>query len=133
MGKRYVRLAVSLGCLIAAAAVLFWPALEDAIFPLPERYRSAHPASTVPPIMSLAEDSVFNVGSAEELDKFPNIGVVLSSRIVEYREIWGPYRIPEDLMQVKGIGPKTVTGIMEVLEESLVPLHTPQPVHWKQK
>ena len=131
MGKQRVRQVVGVLCLIAASCGLLWPLVRDFIAGLPVHYASAHPASTVPPIMSFAEDSVFNVGSAEELDQFPNIGVVLSNRMVEYRELWGPYRIPDDLAQVKGIGAKTVAGIMEVLEEPLVPMITPQPVHWK--
>ena len=87
----------------------------------PDRYESIYPFGELEPMMSLAEDSIFNVGTAKELDKLPNIGVVLSNRIIEYREIWGNYRIPEDLVLVKGIGKKTLDGMMEMLDEELVP------------
>ena len=100
-----------------AATVL----LLRAIPPRPETFESAHSLGELPPIMCFAEDSVFNVGSAKELDAFPNIGEVLSQRIIDYREIWGDYRIPEDLTLVKGIGEKRMNGMMAVLEEELVP------------
>ena len=95
--------------------------LEKAIPPRPETYAAVHSLGELPPIMCFAPDSVYNVGSAEELDAFPDIGEVLSLRIIDYRAIWGDYRIPEDLTLVKGIGEKRMNGMMAVLEEELVP------------
>ena len=95
--------------------------LLRAIPPRTETFESAHSFGELPPIMCFTKDSVFNVGSAKELDAFPNIGEVLSQRIIDYREIWGDYRIPEDLTLVKGIGEKRMNGMMAVLEEELVP------------
>ncbi len=73
--------------------------------------------------MGFASDSVFNTGSAKELDAFPGIGKVLSQRIVEGRDILGDYRLTTDLLLVKGIGPKTLAGILEALNEPLVPVN----------
>ena len=42
-----------------------------------------------------------------ELKKLKRIGPVLAQRIVEYREKYGSFETPEDIMKVKGIGPKT--------------------------
>ena len=42
-----------------------------------------------------------------ELTQLKRIGPKLSQRIVEYREKHGPFEGPGDIMQVKGIGPKT--------------------------
>jgi competence protein ComEA len=48
-----------------------------------------------------------NQASQAELTELKGIGPVLSQRIVEYREEYGPFQSPEDIMDVKGIGPKT--------------------------
>jgi competence protein ComEA len=54
-----------------------------------------------------AEKININKASAVELTQLTRIGPKLSERIVEYREKHGPFERPEDIMQVKGIGPKT--------------------------
>lgn len=54
-----------------------------------------------------AEKININKASATELTQLKRIGPKLSERIVEYREKHGPFERPEDIMQVKGIGPKT--------------------------
>ena len=47
-----------------------------------------------------------NQASASELIQLKGIGPKLAERIVQYREEHGPFRVPEDIMKVKGIGPK---------------------------
>lgn len=47
-----------------------------------------------------------NTASSAELQAIPGIGPVLAERIVTHRGR-GPFRRPEDLMAVRGIGPKT--------------------------
>jgi len=54
-----------------------------------------------------AEKININKASATELTQLKRIGPKLSQRIVEYREKHGPFERPGDIMQVKGIGPKT--------------------------
>ncbi len=54
-----------------------------------------------------AEKININKASAVELTQLKRIGPKLSERIVEYREKHGPFERPEDIMQVRGIGPKT--------------------------
>ena len=48
-----------------------------------------------------------NKASAVELRQLKRIGPKISQRIVEYREKHGPFETPEDIIKVKGIGPKT--------------------------
>ena len=87
-----------------------------------DRYQSVHAPSTVPPMMGFSADSIMNTGDAKALEIFPGVGEVISQRMVEMREPLGGYRIPEDLLLVKGIGPKTMEKIMNALEEPLVVL-----------
>ncbi len=47
-----------------------------------------------------------NQAPAVELRQLKGIGPKLAERIVQYREEHGPFRLPEDIMNVKGIGPK---------------------------
>jgi competence protein ComEA len=47
-----------------------------------------------------------NAAGAEALQALPGIGPALAVRIVADREARGPFRTPEDLRRVPGIGPK---------------------------
>ncbi|MDX1449619.1 MAG: ComEA family DNA-binding protein [Acidimicrobiia bacterium] len=45
-----------------------------------------------------------NRADAAALEALPGVGPVLAARIVSHREAHGPYRTPEDLLDVSGIG-----------------------------
>lgn len=47
-----------------------------------------------------------NEASSEEIARLPRVGAKLADRIVAHRKEHGPFRRPEDLMQVKGVGEK---------------------------
>ena len=49
-----------------------------------------------------------NQASVEEITLLKNIGPKYAERIVQYRQANGPFKSPEDLMKVQGIGPKTL-------------------------
>lgn len=56
-----------------------------------------------------------NTAAWPELTMLPGIGESLARRIVEYRETHGPFATPEDLRQVRGLGPKTLHAIRPYL------------------
>jgi competence protein ComEA len=62
------------------------------------------------PLSLAAEGEKININTAsvEELAKLDRIGPKYAERIVQYREINGPFEKPEDIMKVKGIGQKTL-------------------------
>jgi competence protein ComEA len=57
--------------------------------------------------VSAMETVNINTASVEQLSQLDRIGAKYAERIVEYREINGPFEKPEDIMKVKGIGKKT--------------------------
>ena len=59
--------------------------------------------------VALAEEAAkvnINKASVADLMELKNIGEKYAERIVAYREKNGPFQKPEDITNVKGIGPK---------------------------
>lgn len=59
-----------------------------------------------------------NTASAAELQRLPGIGEKMAARIISYRQKHGPFRRPEDLLNIKGIGPKSLQKIRKYLKVS---------------
>lgn len=76
-------------------------AARIAAIPAPGR-----PDSTTPPPAAPEARVDLNAAGPEELDRLPGIGPVLAGRIVEYRTRHGRFTRIEDLLAVRGIGPR---------------------------
>lgn len=109
--------------LIAAAAT----ALADsrntgvAYTPLtPATAAESSPSSDISAQTAAAEPGVININTATaaELETLPGIGPALAERIVEYRAEYGAFQMPEELMNVSGIGEKTYAGLAEQITVS---------------
>ena len=92
-------------CLLAAAARLF-----RTFLPLPAP--ASYPAAIAAPAERLGQPYgnlsgggiMVNAAGTDELILLPGVGPVLAERIIEEREKNGYFRLPEDLLSVRGIG-----------------------------
>ncbi len=50
-----------------------------------------------------------------ELEALPNVGAALATRIVDYRQTQGPFRELDDLLQVHGLGERTLEQLRPML------------------
>lgn len=57
-----------------------------------------------------------NRAGLEELDSLPGVGPATAEKIIAYREAQGPFLRPEDLMNVKGIGPTRFERLRPLVE-----------------
>lgn len=65
-----------------------------------KRHHSAKKKPAHPPVLNL------NSASLSQLQLLPGIGPKMAQRIVDYRKAQGSFSSPEQVMDVKGIGPK---------------------------
>jgi competence protein ComEA len=56
-----------------------------------------------------------NAASAEELDTLPGIGPAFAQRIIDYREVNGPFKSIEEITLVSGIGDATFDKIKDLI------------------
>jgi len=54
--------------------------------------------------------------SAVELDRLPGVGPATANALIRSRETEGPFRVPEDLLRVRGIGPALLGRIRARLD-----------------
>ena len=57
-----------------------------------------------------------NEADPEELTALPGVGETLAQAVTDEREKNGPFRFPEDLLAVKGIGPARLRQMLPYLD-----------------
>ncbi|WP_300766798.1 helix-hairpin-helix domain-containing protein [uncultured Bifidobacterium sp.] len=77
-------------------------------------------ASTSTASASASENTTIDINSADEseLDELPGVGPVLASRIVEYRQSIGRFTSIDQLLDVSGIGSKTMERLRPLVSVS---------------
>ncbi len=83
----------------------------------PDRIRAVpHAPADVSPVEIPHGEVDVNGGDAEELSRLRGVGETVSALILAEREANGPFRYPEDLLTVRGIGPATLAGFRDALD-----------------
>ena len=106
--KRIIAAALMTG----AAALILIPGLRS-VSDGRQTYRASG-RKAEPPAVAMPKGTIgVNGADAEELIELYGIGETLASMMIDEREKNGPFRYPEDLMAVKGIGIKKLEGFRE--------------------
>lgn len=105
MKKLSAGILVAVACVFAAFALGFFMG----------RSMNREPVFIWQPTAPAAEQTVLDINTADasQLQTLPGIGPVLAQRIVDYRTEHGPFRAPEELSKVEGIGQSTILDILD--------------------
>ncbi|MGN8897502.1 ComEA family DNA-binding protein [Flavonifractor sp. HCP28S3_F3] len=93
--------------LVQESPVVLMPAPSASVMPTVSAAPSASTAAAEPGKVDL------NTATAEELMTLPGIGEKRAEAIIAYREANGPFRIPEELTEVDGIGEGILAGLID--------------------
>ena len=59
-----------------------------------------------------------NTATVQELQLLPRVGAALAKRIVDFRTANGPFKAPEELARVKGVGEKSFARLQSFVTTS---------------
>jgi len=67
-----------------------------------------------------------NMATSEELQQVPGIGPATAEKILQMRKSYGPFKSVDDLLAIRGLGPKRLEKMRKYLTVGNVPLVAPQ-------
>lgn len=103
--------------LLAACLVLAGAAVLNGYHPVARTgYALSGRKAEIKPVPVQQGSISVNLADTDTLDELPGVGPVTAQAIVDERALHGPFFYPEDLMQVRGIGEKKLSGMRELLD-----------------
>lgn len=103
--------------LLAACLVLAGAAVLSGYHPVARTsYALSGRTAEIKPVPVQQGSISVNLADTDTLDMLPGVGPVTAQAIVDERALHGPFFYPEDLMQVRGIGEKKLSGMRELLD-----------------
>ncbi len=117
VSKRQTIWGILAACLlILGMIVTSWPAARKA----PAQFESK--ALTMPMVTPLPLQTSGTIGintaDAEDLQALPGVGETMAQNILDERAAHGSFYYPEDLLTVRGIGEKKLSGLIPWLDFS---------------
>jgi len=103
------------GWVVSAVAFMF---ITRCCARQPHHLRTLNEPSSAPGRPSASSTSArlnINAASARELEHLPGVGEVLASRIVAYRQQYGPFRRVEHLLMVPGFSDHKFRELRELI------------------
>lgn len=82
---------------------------EQIVVPVVGETPAAPPGTTAGGLVNL------NTADAATLDTLPRVGPAMAARIIDWRESNGPFTTIDDLLNVSGIGTKTLDGLKDLV------------------
>lgn len=101
------RFSAALAVAVLSVALAPWPVLAEAPrLEEPKRAPSAPPVRRSAAVAASPEGAVnINTAGVKELMTLTGIGKKVAEKIVFYRDTHGPFKRPEDIRGVEGVGP----------------------------
>jgi competence protein ComEA len=105
-----------MAAVIEDADQIIVPALRTAATPASVRPVSgASGVATVEPPATTQAAININTATTTELDALPGVGPAIAARIIEHRELNGPFRTVDDLEAVSGISQRMVNEMRHLI------------------
>jgi competence ComEA-like helix-hairpin-helix protein len=117
---------ITAGLALAALAAQHSP--RPAALPV-QRDRPPSAAPTAPALRALRDGERIDINRAPaaDLELLPGVGPTLARRIVAHRAARGPFGAPEELLQVQGIGGRTLERLAPLITLGNARVTTGQP------
>jgi len=69
-----------------------------------------------------------NTATSEELQQVPGIGPATAEKILQMRKSYGAFKSVDDLLAIRGLGPKRLEKMRKYLTIGKVPIAAPRPI-----